>query len=189
MPVVTSNRPCLAHSWAWRHRLGFTVSGHSASRYEYTSRSHTTRPSASVMMHGSRDSTRPRSEFSKSDRSSCDGPLLEGPLLEGPLLEGPLLEGPLLEGPLLEGPLLEGPLLEGPLSGISAPLMHLVVSGREIELGGCGSSELPAAIEVGLPAGRATDVAEPERAGQRPLPAGLPGGRFRRPERHSITTE
>src|SRR5450755_598143 len=105
MPVVTSNRPCLAHSWAWRHRLGFTVSGHSASRYEYTSRSHTTRPPASVMMHGSRDSTRPRSEFSKSNRSSC------------------------------EGPLLEGPLLEGPLSGISAPLMHLVVSGREIELG------------------------------------------------------
>src|SRR5664279_5180960 len=69
MPSVTRNSPCLAQSWACRHRLGLTVSGQWASRYEYASRSHTTLPLESVMMHGSRASTSPRSALSKSVRS------------------------------------------------------------------------------------------------------------------------
>src|SRR5689334_3305569 len=66
MPGTTSYRPCLAASVDCRHRLGCTDVGASPPRKEYTSLSHTTRPSAALITQGDSAAMNPRSAFSKS---------------------------------------------------------------------------------------------------------------------------
>src|SRR5271154_6803900 len=72
MPGTTSYNPCLAANVDCRHRLGCTEVGAEPLRNEYTSLSHTTRPSAALMTHGDKAAINPRSASSKSV-VSCNG--------------------------------------------------------------------------------------------------------------------
>ncbi|CRK50134.1 hypothetical protein RHCRD62_100046 [Rhodococcus sp. RD6.2] len=66
MPSATSYRPCMAHSCDWRHRLGWTVSGHSSERNAKASLFQTVSPASLRTMPGSSLAIRPRCASSKS---------------------------------------------------------------------------------------------------------------------------
>src|ERR1039458_1074118 len=83
MPSVTSNRPCRAHNWDCRHKLGLATSGQLPARKEKASLSQTTRPLASLTTHGSSEPMSPRSASSKSARSSNGSSVIQAILTRG----------------------------------------------------------------------------------------------------------